>query len=195
MPSTMQRSVLLVVLCATIVMAAQTRYSVRRYLSTMPLDNELIELLPARQKLTMMLTWDCPEIEGWELMTKDDKKLVRDIQGKQVEFYPERLRFRFTIGSKTMLQGRTPLPYDTPLNAQQLAAGLRFQLKRFHEIQSQTFAPISQEMIGVPATIPYDERIYRIEFRIPKVRLEDRFALEVVDANGSRVAKFPVYLL
>ena len=81
------------------------------------------------------------------------------------------------------------------MNAQQLAAGLRFQLKRFHEIQSQTFAPVSQEMIGVPATIPYDERIYRIEFRIPKVRLEDRFALEVVDANGSRVAKFPVYLL
>jgi hypothetical protein len=94
-----------------------------------------------------------------------------------------------------MIDGRSALPYDTVLSPDELSTGLRFKLKRFHEIESTDFDPVSQELIGVPEEIPYNERIYDIEFHIPKVPLEDRFALEVLDPSGNRVAKFPVFLL
>jgi len=190
-----QRSII-AMLCMFTLVTAQTRPTVRRYLATMPLDNELIELMPSKQKLTMMVTWDCPEIEGWELVTMPDgHKFVRDVEGREVEHYPRRVRFRFTIGSKTQLQGRSPLPYDTELKADQLASTLHFRLKQFHEIEARDFTPVLEEIIGVPADIPYDERIYRMEFEIPKIPITDRFALEVIDAKGNRVAKFPVFLL
>jgi hypothetical protein len=189
------RRTIVMVLCTALAGGAQLPNAVRRFTATMPLDNELIELMPSGKKLSIMATWDCAEIEGWELVTLEDKKLIRDAEGRKVEFYPEHMRFRFTIGSKAMIEGRSPLPYDTVLSPDELSSGLRFKLKRFHEIESTEFEPVSQELIGVPEEIPYNERIYSIEFRIPKVPLEDRFALEVLDPSGNRVAKFTVFLL
>src|SRR5262245_35879334 len=194
MPRICQRTIV-IVLCTTLVVNAQIPNAVRRYTATMPLDNELIELMPGGKKLSMMVTWDCAEIEGWELVTMEDKKMVRDAEGREVKFYPEHMRFRFTIGSKTIIEGRSPLPYDTALRLDELSTCLSFKLKRFHETEATDFYPVSQELIGVPEEMPYNERIYSIDFVIPKVPLEDRFALEVLDPSGNRVAKFPVFLL
>jgi hypothetical protein len=194
MPLTFAR-IAAAVLCLTMLVWGQEWQLVRRYVSTMPLDTELIELVPAKKKLGLMVTWDCQEIEGWELFSAGNKQEVRDAEGQRMDSYPQHLRFRFTIGSKTPVQGRSALPYETRIPPEKFIVGLKFRLLRFHEIETHPYEPAEQGIIGVPPQIPYDERIYSVEFRIPKIGLEDRLALEVLDADGNRVAKFPVFLM
>jgi len=163
-----------------------------RFLARMPLDSELIQLMPAKQSYTMMLTWDCRELENWQMLRSADKTVIRDADGNEVKFYPRELRFRFTISGDTKFKlQRKPLAYDTDLDPAEFINQLSFRLKRFKGLEMTDFDPVRAEIIGVPPEIPYSERIYTIVFKIPQTPIEDRFALEVMDTEGNRVAKFP----
>jgi hypothetical protein len=50
-------------------------------------------------------------------------------------------------------------------------------------------------MIGVPADVPYDERVYRINFALDKLPITDRCVLEVLSPTGERLTKFHFDLL
>jgi hypothetical protein len=122
--------------------------------------------------------------------------VVKDAQGNEVRYYPRELRFRFTISGETKYRlQRTPLEYETKLDREQFINQLTFRLKRFKDLEMTDFTPVRAEIIGVPAEIPYNERIYSIVFKVPNIPIEDRFALEVLDADGNRVAKFPFFLM
>ena len=167
-----------------------------RFLSRMPLDSELIQLMPAKQNYTMMLTWDCRELENWQMFKSVDKTVIKDADGNEVKYYPRELRFRFTISGDTKVKlQRTPVEYDTDLDPAKFISQLSFRLKRFKGLEMTDFEPVRAEIIGVPPEIPYSERIYVIVFKIPNTPIEDRFALEVMDTEGNRVAKFPFFLM
>jgi len=178
------------------VVSAAPQTTQHRFLARMPLDSEIIQLMPAKEKLTMLLTWDCRELENWQLFKSANKALVKDAQGNEVRYYPRELRFRFTISGETKYRlQRTPLEYETKLDREQFIKQLTFRLKRFKDLEMTDFIPVRAEMIGVPAELPYYERIYSIVFKVPNIPIEDRFALEVLDAEGNRVAKFPFFLM
>jgi hypothetical protein len=167
-----------------------------RFMARMPLDAEVIKLMPAKQNLTMMLTWDCHDMQDWQMFRGVKQTVIRDTQGNEVRFYPRELRFRFTITGRTKYKlQRTPLEYDTNLPPETFIKQLSFRLKRFEGLEMTDYEPVQAELIGMPADIPYDERIYSIVFKLPKIPIEDRFALEVLDAEGNRVAKFPFFLM
>jgi hypothetical protein len=167
-----------------------------RFLARMPLDSEIIQLMPAKQKFTIMLTWDCREMEDWQLLRSPGKTVIKDTEGNEVHYYPRELRFRFTISGNTKFKlERKALEYETALGPQTFIDQLSFRLKRFEGLEVTDFDPVRAEIIGVPADIPYDERIYVIVFKVPKIPIEDRFALEVLDVEGNRVAKFPFFLM
>ena len=176
--------------------AAIPQTTQHRFLSRMPLDSDVIQLMPAKQKFTMMLTWDCREMESWQLLKSPQKTVIKDAHGNEVRYYPRELRFRFTISGDTKFKlQRRPLEYDTGLDPADFINRLTFRLKRFKDLEMTDFDPVRAEIIGVPPDIPYRERIYTIVFKVPKIPIEDRFALEVMDAEGNRVAKFPFFLM
>jgi hypothetical protein len=176
--------------------AAVPQVTQYRFLARMPLDSEIIQLVPAKQNLTMMLTWDCREMEDWQLLRGEKTSVVRDTHGKEVQYYPRELRFRFTISGRTKYKlQRKPLEYETNLEPEAFIKQLSFRLKRFQGLETTVYTATKAELIGVPAEIPFDERIYSIVFNVPKIPIDDRFALEVLDAEGNRVAKFPFFLM
>ena len=51
-------------------------------------------------------------------------------------------------------------------------------------------------MIGVPADVPYDERVYRVNFDLPDNEpVTERFVLEVIRPRGERLARLHFSLL
>lgn len=183
---------LLAALLLTALAPAQTKQY--RFQARYPIDSDYIQLVPAKQKMTMFLTWECPEMESWQLIREPSRSVVRNDAGEEMKFYPQELKFRFTISARTRFTERKPLDFETEVNAEEFKKQLTFRLKHFRGLETEAFVPVQAEIIGVPADIPYDERIYRMTFKIPKIPIEDRFALEVFDVAGNRVAKFPFFL-
>jgi len=50
-------------------------------------------------------------------------------------------------------------------------------------------------MIGVPADIPYDERVFRVSFDIGERPVTDRFMLEIYSPEGEQLGRFCFELL
>jgi hypothetical protein len=183
---------LLAALLLTALAPSQTKQY--RFQARYPIDSDYIQLVPAKQKMTMFLTWECPEMESWQLIREPSRSVVRNDAGEEMKFYPQELKFRFTISARTRFTERKPLDFETEVNAEEFKKQLTFRLKHFRGLATEAFVPVQAEIIGVPADIPYDERIYRMTFKIPKIPIEDRFAVEVFDVAGNRVAKFPFFL-
>jgi hypothetical protein len=62
-------------------------------------------------------------------------------------------------------------------------------------LQMREIQPDSVEMIGVPADIAYDERIYRVRFNVDQLPVTDRCVLEVLLPDGERLTRFHFDLL
>jgi hypothetical protein len=84
---------------------------------------------------------------------------------------------------------------STDQTPQNLLLKLKFQLKAYHGLQARVIEPESVQMIGVPADVPYDERVYRINFALDKLPITDRCVLEVLSPTGERLTKFHFDLL
>jgi hypothetical protein len=50
-------------------------------------------------------------------------------------------------------------------------------------------------MIGVPADVPYDERVYRITIKAGDLPISDRFIIEVDSPQGVVLTHFPFVVL
>jgi hypothetical protein len=114
--------------------------------------------------------------------------IARD--GQPVLAYPEQLRFRVTASGRVKLfvdgtrQDVRLTDLETTLRT------LKFRLKIFNGLQVHTLEPASVRMIGVPADVPYDERVYQVSFNIGSVPIDRRIVLEVLDSTDARLCKF-----
>ncbi len=160
-----------------------------------PLGNEAFTVTPWKSVLTVMATAENPEFEGWRAQSQGHEHRVVDAGGKPVKFYPHDLLFRVTLGTRTQLSDSAPFPLLTNLDVNDYLLHVRFQVKIFHGLR-QTIVPASSvRLIGVPADISYDERIYQVSFHLNDVSINDRVVLEVLAPNGERLCKFHLDLL
>jgi hypothetical protein len=163
--------------------------------ASMPLGGDSILLEPAKQRLNMLATVECKDFEKIKIVGMGRDRKVLDLDGNPLRYFPRELIFRFTIGARTAAEEQVPYSVETRVTADQLQSNLRFRLKAFHGVDAQDFEPVEAKMIGVPAQVPYDERIYRIAFKLPDISVEDRMVLEVLDESGNRIAKFHLQLM
>ncbi len=160
-----------------------------------PLGTQTLRLLPADDVLHLMVTLESKELAGVELKHSASGTTLKD-RGKDVEYFPRELTFRFTVGSKTKLLGDSPIDTEFDGTTQEFLDTLHFRLKIFHGLQETVLEPEWQKIVGVPVEMPYNERIYRVRFKLPKhVPATERMMLEVIDSEAERVAKFAVDLL
>jgi hypothetical protein len=80
-------------------------------------------------------------------------------------------------------------------DAANLLLGLKFRLRDYDALVSKELKPESVRMIGVPADIPYDERVFRVSFDIGERPVTDRFMLEIYSPEGEQLGRFCFELL
>lgn len=181
-------------LMAAMIAAAQ-QAEVRRFTSLEHLDNDTVKLSGSGELLTFLATWIEPSLSRYQRVGSGQEAYIRTVDGERVTKYPEKMMLRVTMGNKTLLQERKPLELDTDMSADELARNVHFRLRIYNGLESRILEPMRARMIGVPKDIPYNERIYVVEFRLKSVPVEDRLVLEVLDRRDQRVAKFGISML
>jgi hypothetical protein len=161
-----------------------------------PMGGDALILMPAKKRIQLLATLDSKELEGVRQIRQGQDHFLRAPDGGPFRFYPEELKFRFSIGQNLISYEKSPSPIETTDSPDEFQSNLRFRLKLFRGLTPEVLEPTETKFIGVPKNIPYDQRIYMVRFKLPReVPAHERLKLEVLDRNGNQVAKFQVQLL
>jgi hypothetical protein len=161
--------------------------------SVVPLGSDAIELMPAKKDVYLLASAESAEFEGMKRTANDGTITVVGADGTPARRFPSTIDFRLTASTnrkKLADEPIDPYPIKATESINDYLLNLKFRLRIFHGLQMREFEPREVKMIGVPADVPYGERIYRASFDIGQVSLEDRLVLEIFDAGGTRVSKF-----
>lgn len=163
--------------------------------SSTPAGYEVLLIRPSGAVVSLLGLIECPELEGAQQVAFGVNASIVNVDGQKLRHFPSNFSFRITASlRKTVLVE----PTDT-LNIQErpenLLLTLKFRLKAYQGLEVREISPESIEMIGVPADVPSDERVYRVNFNVDRLPITDRCVLEVLSSTGERMAKFHFDLL
>src|SRR4051812_1307455 len=171
--------------------------------SVVPLGVEAIVLQPAKTRIALLATAECPGLEGvrrvfWQPQETGDggvggKVYAKD--GKQMTYFPRHISFRVTATAREKLIELEPFDVNSNMDLNQYLLGLTFKLRAYHGINARDLTATKVQLLGPPAKVPYDARSYRVAFNLDKVSIEDRLVLELWSPDGQRLAKFHLELL
>ncbi len=159
--------------------------------SVMPLGSEMFLLDGYKGSVLLMATAISPELEGWKRENYGGSRFLLAQDGSRAVLYPRQVQFRVTASASE----RVPMDYDplavkSPVPLNDFLLGLQFRIKIFHGLHVRVAQPADIHMVGIPADVPYKERIYRVSFQLPAVPVQDRMVLEVLSPEGARLARF-----
>lgn len=142
----------------------------------------------------LLATAESPQFEGWRVRDDGTRKVVVGADGLPVRFYPRHVSFRVTATAmrpKLLMidsQGTLNLS-EASLNS--FLLNVHFRLLVFRGLEVERLEPQGVKMLGMPADVPYGERVYGIAFDLPHpISMEDRVVLEVLSPTGTRLCKF-----
>jgi hypothetical protein len=167
-----------------------------KYHSIVPLGIERIRLQPAGRDVDLIASAESSSFEGLQKIDQSNHLVLVATSGSKVQEYPGEISFRLTASRLDNLKDDEP-PWEVETNqdVSSFLLGLRLRLKIFRGVDAYELPPDEAGLIGVPATIPYDERIYRATFHLDHVPADARIVLEVFDADGDRITRFHLELL
>ena len=177
--------------------APQNSDSEFEFHSVVPLGMEPIRLEPAGDLIALFASADGPEFEGLRRTGAGSSAELLRADHSRVRHYPRQLTFRVTATKRFLLLPGTdtPFPIETNTALNDFLLGLRFEVKVFNGLEARTLEPISARLIGVPADVPYTERIYRVTFELNDVPISQRVVLEILTPEGDRMCKFNLDLI
>jgi hypothetical protein len=178
--------------------AAKTTAWQYEFHSVVPLGYDAVRLQPAKATVYLLASAESAGFEGMQRRQDNGRVVVTGANGEPVTSYPEAIDFRVTASAKKKKVAVDDLhPYDVAAKRPvgDYLLNLKFRLKIFRGLESQALEPHAVRLIGVPADVPFDERIYRVSFQLGKVSVNDRLVLEVLDADGNRVSRFHLEVL
>jgi hypothetical protein len=121
---------------------------------------------------------------------------VIDAAGDIWKSYPNELTFRVTAtGLDNAVIGADIDTITEPGDLNSLLLGLRFRLKVFRGLTMHIVQPSSIKLIGMPADVPYDERVYRVSFKTVSLPVDSRLVMEVLTPKGQLLSRFHLELL
>jgi len=163
--------------------------------STMPAGYEVIVLKPSGQTLSLMGLVECPELEGAQHISEGSKARIISASGDTIHKFPQRFSFRVTASLKKILLEGPVGSVTLPDDPHELLLDLKFRVRAYNALESREIAAESVEMIGMPADVPYDERIYRITVTAENLPITDRLVIEIISPQGQVLTHFPFSLL
>ncbi len=158
--------------------------------------HEIVQLKPSGAVLTLLGLVECPEIAGAQQVDQGLRARVVLADGEPLESFPRHFSFRVTATLRKTLLEEPGTTLKTEEDPSQMLTSLKFRLKAYDGLQMRVIDPESTSMIGVPADVPYDERVYRVNFNLPgNEPPTERFVLEVIAPEGERLARLHFSLL
>lgn len=160
-----------------------------------PAGYDVVVLKPAGVQLSLLGLIECAELEGAQQVNEGVSARIVAADGHTITHFPRNFSFRVTASlRKTLLT-----PVTTEINSSHdpldFLTKLKFILKSYNGMEMRLIEPESVQMIGVPADVPFDERIYRINFDLDQLPVTERFVLEVISPEGERLTRFHFDLL
>jgi len=110
--------------------------------SVVPLGVEAIVLQPAKTRIALLATAECPGLEGvrrvfWQPQEAGDGGVggkVYGRNGKQLTYFPRRISFRVTATAREKLIELEPFDVKSNIDLNHYLLGLTFKLHAFHGI-------------------------------------------------------------
>lgn len=163
--------------------------------ASMPAGYDVLLLQPAGTVLTFLGLIECPGLEGAQHITDGVNARIVNTDGKSLAYFPDNFSFRITASLRRIVLLDPTATFAISDQPQDLLLKFKFLLKAHHGLQVREIQPESVQLIGVPADIPYDERVYRVSFNVKDLPVTDRCVLEVISPEGVRLTKFHFDLL
>lgn len=163
--------------------------------SAIPAGYLVIRLQPSGAVLSLLGLVECAEIKGARQVSKGlDSRIVLP-DGNTLQRFPRHFSFRITASLRKTVLDPPSSSVSSSQDPANLLLGLKFKLRDYDALESQEVKPESVRMIGVPADIPYDERVFRVSFAVGNRPVTDRFMLEVYSPDGEQLGRFCFELL
>jgi hypothetical protein len=163
--------------------------------SAMPAGYDVMLLKPSGNILSFMGLIECPELEGAKHVSTGASAKLVSASGQTIEKFPQRFSFRVTASLRKILLDGPVASVNFPHDPHELLLKLKFRVRDYHGLESREIVPESIEMIGMPADVPYDERVYRINMNVGNLPISDRLVIDVLSPQGERLTHFPFILL
>jgi hypothetical protein len=172
--------------------ARPTPIVARLFHSVVPLGTDGLLLQPSKRSLFLVASAQSTGFDGWQQVESKGSRLIYASTGSPVRHFPQYIDFRITASARRDGMNLGEPLYPTPCNAElnEYLLGLKFRLKIFHGLQAREIEPKLVKLVGVPAEVPYDERVFQLSFRLDEIPLDDRLVLEVLAPDGERISKF-----
>ena len=142
--------------------------------SNMPAGYAVMVLKPSKATLSLIGLIECPELEGAQHVAEGLHKKLVSADGTAVRQFPQRFSFRITASLRKIFIEGPDSSVDVAGDPQELLLNLKFRIRAYNGLQAREIVPQSIEMIGVPADVPYDERVYRINIDTGNLPITDR---------------------
>ncbi|HKF21631.1 MAG TPA: hypothetical protein VKE93_08685 [Candidatus Angelobacter sp.] len=163
--------------------------------STMPAGFAVVQLKPSGAMLSLMGLIECSEIEGLQQVSQGLHAKVVSARGIPLQQFPRHFSFRVTASLRKMFIDGPDRSLTVAEDPRDLLLKLGFRLKVYDGLDMHEVTPDSVTMIGVPAEIESDERVFRVSFDVGEVPVTDRMILEVTTPEGEDLTHFPFGLL
>jgi hypothetical protein len=163
--------------------------------SNMPAGYAVMVLKPSRATLSLIGMIECPELEGAQHVAEGSHKRLVSADGTTVRQFPQRFSFRITASLRKIFTEGPDTSVDVAGDPQELLLKLKFRIRAYNGLESREIVPQSIEMIGMPADVPYDERVYRINIDTGNLPITDRVIVEIFSSQGEFLTHFPFIVL
>lgn len=189
------RLVAVVLACALAAPAAPDQLNAPELRPAIPAGYEVVVLKPYGVSLVLMGLIECPELAGAQHVSVGIRSRVISSSGRPMMSFPRHFNFRITASLRKIVLETHASSVNVFDDPQDLLLKLRFRLKGYHGLERRAILPESVEMIGMPADIPYDERVFRIAVDVGDSAITDRFVVEVLTPEGEVLTHFPFTVL
>ncbi len=161
----------------------------------MPAGYTLVQLQPSGATLSLMALIECPEIEGLQQVSQGLQSKLVSASGVVLKEFPRHFSFRVTASLRKMFIEAPERSLAAADDPRDLLLKLGFRLKIYDGLDVHEMLPESVTLIGVPAEMAYDERVFRVSFDIGRAPVTDRMILQVTSPEGEDLTRFPFVLL
>jgi hypothetical protein len=158
--------------------------------STMPAGYDVVVLKPSGASLSLMGLIECPELEGMQSVSEGTHKKLVSSDGDAISHFPQRFSFRITASLRKIMFDGPVASVDIGDEPQQLLLNLKYRIRAYNGLEEHEIVPESVEMIGMPADVPYDERVYRITLNNVDLPITARLVVEVRTPQGELLTHF-----
>ncbi len=153
-------------------------------------------LHPLNRKFFLFACLEDTRFDRLQVSRVRASEFVIDAGGHLWRNYPDQLSFRVTAtGIDDLLGSLDTYELTEPGDFNSFLLNLRFRLKVYRGVTVRILPPSSIRMIGMPADVPSEERVYKVAFDTSEIPVDDRLVLEVLSPDGQLLSRFHLELL